>query len=307
VQDATATALEAIRREFGWAYGSSWTIDGAQDALVFVLESGTAGAEFREVTLRASFRQGVGLSGRAWKQRDLVFVADLGEVKDCVRAPAAQRAGVRSGVCLPLVVHGRVVGTMDFFTTTEIILSDSRRDALRNTAFLVSQAMERALAAERLASAGSELLESIDEVERNVVQASTVAADATRLTDEANAVVGRLGESSEEIGKVVKVIHSIARQTNLLALNATIEAARAGEAGRGFAVVANEVKELALGTARATEEVAARVTAIQEESGGVTTSLAGIAEIVARINESQEIIGGVLTEQTAVTRGILGA
>ena len=88
--------------------------------------------------------------------------------------------------------------------------------------------------------------------------------------------MAKLGESSAEIGNVVKVITSIAEQTNLLALNATIEAARAGEAGKGFAVVANEVKELAQETAKATEDIARRVLAIQ---GDTTAAVAAIEEI----------------------------
>ncbi|MGY1752289.1 GAF domain-containing protein [Blastococcus sp. SYSU D01042] len=304
--DAMARALDTIRDGFGWVYGSYWRVDDADRTLRFVQESGTAGQEFRDVTLRASFAEGVGLSGRAWRTRDLVFVEDLAQVTDCVRAPAAQRAGVKSGVCLPIVVRGQVVGTMDFFATTTLTLSASREDALRNTAFLLGQAMERFAAADALERAGRELLESITEVERNVLTSSTVAGDGRRLTEEANAHIAGLGESSADIGKVVKTIRGIADQTNLLALNATIEAARAGEAGRGFAVVANEVKELAAETARATTDVDAKVTAIQGQVEQVVTALAAISAAVERINETQTVISGVLTEQSAVTRAILG-
>ena len=119
-ESAMTTALGTIREGFGWAYGSYWEVSDEDQALHFVTESGSAGQEFREVTLAASFKEGVGLSGRAWRTRDLVFVQDLAEVTDCVRAPAAQRAGVKSGVCLPIIVGGRVVGTMDFFATTTL-------------------------------------------------------------------------------------------------------------------------------------------------------------------------------------------
>lgn len=104
------------------------------------------------------------------------------------------------------------------------------------------------------------------EISQPAQEAERVANQAVASAEETNATVGKLGESSAEIGDVVKVITTIAEQTNLLALDATIEAARAGEAAKGFAVVASEVEELAQETARATEDIATRVRAIQEDS-----------------------------------------
>ncbi len=116
-----------------------------------------------------------------------------------------------------------------------------------------------------------------------------------------NDTVAKLGTSSAEIGNVVKVITSIAEQTNLLALNATIEAARAGEAGKGFAVVANEVKELAQETARATEDIARRVEAIQADTGGAVAAIGEISTIITSINDYQLTIASAVEEQTATT------
>ena len=146
---AARAALAAVRACFGWAYGSYWRVDPATQSLRFALESGDAGEEFRRVTLAASFREGVGLSGRAWKARDLVFVQDLGDVKDCVRAPVAQKVGVRSGICFPITDAGKVVGTMDFFATETLELSEERLDTLRSVGVLVSQALERVAQTER--------------------------------------------------------------------------------------------------------------------------------------------------------------
>jgi GAF domain-containing protein len=302
---ALRSALETIRQDFDWQYGSFWQLDETGSQLHFSLESGDAGAEFRRVTMSASFAKGVGLSGRAWARDDLVFVEDLGELTDCVRRPAAQAAGVKSGVCLPIKVNGRFIGTMDFFATRTLIMYPGRESALRNTAYLVGQALERFVSAEQLHRGGRELLDSIAEVERNVTSAAAVAERGERLTVEANQQVAALGQASAEINQVVQTIQSIAAQTKLLALNATIESARAGEAGKGFAVVAGEVKALSDETERATAEVSTKVNAIQARVDAVTASLAEIHTAVEEINHTQRLIGGVLTEQVAVTGAIL--
>ncbi|WP_456238366.1 methyl-accepting chemotaxis protein [Motilibacter deserti] len=174
----------------------------------------------------------------AWRTRDLVFVPDLGEVKDCVRAPAAQRAGVRSGVCFPIVVGGRVHGTMDFFFKQTLTPSPARLDALRNVGRLVSQSLTRVMRVQAVTETAAELVGSISELGRQAERTNEVIAAAMARADAIEASVSRLQDASMGVDSVVQLIFSIAGQTNLLALNATIEAARASKVGRGFAVVA---------------------------------------------------------------------
>lgn len=152
-----------------------------------------------------------------------------------------------------------------------------------------------------VATGTEEMSASIREIASNASDAAKIANDAVTVAKNTTDVVTKLGTSSSEIGKVIKVITSIAEQTNLLALNATIEAARAGEAGKGFAVVANEVKELAKETSRATEEIEQKISAIQSDTGGVVTAIAQISEIINKVNDISNTIASAVEEQTATT------
>jgi methyl-accepting chemotaxis protein len=152
-----------------------------------------------------------------------------------------------------------------------------------------------------VATGAEEMGSSIREIAKNATEAARVATSAVKVAETTTATVSKLGESSNEIGQVIKVITSIAQQTNLLALNATIEAARAGEAGKGFAVVANEVKELAKETAKATEDISRKIEAIQTDTKAAVEAIASISEVINQVNGISNTIATAVEEQNATT------
>ena len=152
-----------------------------------------------------------------------------------------------------------------------------------------------------VATGAEEMGASIKEIAKNATEAAKVATSAVNVAETTTATVSKLGDSSNEIGQVIKVITSIAQQTNLLALNATIEAARAGEAGKGFAVVANEVKELAKETAKATEDISRKIEAIQTDTKAAVEAIASISEVINQVNGISNTIATAVEEQNATT------
>jgi methyl-accepting chemotaxis protein len=152
-----------------------------------------------------------------------------------------------------------------------------------------------------VATGAEEMGASIREIAKNATEAARIATSAVKVAETATGTVSKLGDSSTEIGQVIKVITSIAQQTNLLALNATIEAARAGEAGKGFAVVANEVKELAKETANATEDISRKIEAIQTDTKAAVDAIASISAVINQVNGISSTIATAVEEQNATT------
>jgi len=183
-QDAIRVALDTVRATFGWAYASFWALDRSENALKFSLESGTVSDEFHRVTKITRFSEGVGLSGRTWRNRDLFFVRDLGQMVDCPRRESAMRVGVKSGICFPIMRKGEVVGTMDFFMLETIDPSPERLDSLRKVGQYVSAAFERIADAENQqqdSAAVSKVIEAVGAA-TNEAEAIRIALDTVRAT-----------------------------------------------------------------------------------------------------------------------------
>jgi methyl-accepting chemotaxis protein len=189
---------------------------------------------------------------------------------------------------------GQAAGSMDQVAAQVSHESQAAGGAASNAADNVTTA----------AGAAEELAASIREIAGQASKSTIVARNAAGEAQRTVETMASLAQAATRIGEVVGLIQAIAGQTNLLALNATIEAARAGEAGKGFAVVAAEVKSLATQTARATEDIAAQINAIQHASGDAVVAIERVNDTIAEMSQIAASVSAAVEEQSAAVGSI---
>jgi methyl-accepting chemotaxis protein len=223
---------------------------------------------------------------------------ELGEISRLLNLFMDKLQGILRGVASDTRKLG--IASRELLAASERITVDSKETSVQsNSASSITQKVTRNL--QSVSTGAGEMTVTIQSIAQNAKEAAKVAGAAVGSAQAADVTIAKLGESSAEIGVVVKVINSIAQQTNLLALNATIEAARAGEAGKGFAVVANEVKELAKQTGKATEDIGHRITAIQADTKSAVAAIGTVSGVINEINSISATIAAAVEEQSATT------
>ena len=183
-------------------------------------------------------------------------------------------------------------------------LSSLSQDTARHSAGAMQESHTASENVEIAANATEEMARSILDIDQQLAQAANLVGDAVVEAETTNQEITVLADAAQKIGDVIKLIQDIAQQTNLLALNATIEAARAGQAGRGFAVVASEVKALSVQTAKATQDIAGQIQAVQSSSESAVNAIQRITKRMKEINEHTASIAASVGQQSAVTSEI---
>ncbi|AWK85955.1 bacteriohemerythrin [Azospirillum thermophilum] len=221
------------------------------------------------------------------------------------RAEEERRAALRA---MADAFEAQVGSVVQAVTAAAVQLQETSRRMAASAAQTSARATTVAGAAEEasgnvqtVAAASEELATSIGEIARQMERSRCVADQADAEARRTTGLIRTLSANVGGISAIVDLIASIAGQTNLLALNATIEAARAGVAGRGFAVVASEVKQLATQTARATEEIAAKIATVQGGTADAVQAIAAIAAVIADMSGISASVASAVQEQTAAT------
>ena len=228
VEELLQVSINAVREAFGWNYAAFWRLDGSKNALKFGGDSGSVGDDFRRSSMGASYQEGEGLSGMAWRTRDLFYTNDLTQLRSCPRVGAAQRLGLKSAVCIPLMLRGEVIATIDFLSDKEQAPSDSRQETFRNLGRLISGALEKVDQDARIATAKVDLETKVSQL-MHVARSAADGNLSVEVGVSGNDDMGRLGDAlgkmmndlKQVIGQVVESAGQFAESSRVIAESST--------------------------------------------------------------------------------------
>ncbi|MFV3128772.1 methyl-accepting chemotaxis protein [Niveispirillum sp. KHB5.9] len=270
----------------------------ARHELTVAVEGGNRGDEIGDMARAVQvFKDGLIQADRlaeAQKQEQAAKEARAARINDLIQGFDTQSSAVLRTV-------SSAATELD---ATAQSMSAIAEETNRQAAAAAAAAEQTTANVQTVAAAAEEMTASITEINAQVTRSKTISDRAYAEVRQTDGTVAGLAEAAGRIGAVVQLIQDIAGQTNLLALNATIEAARAGEAGKGFAVVASEVKALANQTAKATEEIAAQVTAVQQATDSSVGAIRSIGTTIQSVSEIGTSIAAAMEEQGASTSEI---
>jgi methyl-accepting chemotaxis protein len=306
---AVATALVGLALAVAFAHSMSKPIFAAMQ----IAEHVAAGNFTDRIELRRRDELGrllkslavmqAGLKARADEESALMSSKDRANSEQVSRRTRMEGEieAFRSTITSVLTNTDATTGQL---TETARTLSSIAQAAGQQSIATASSAEETSVNVQTVSTAAGQLGESVQAIEGQLHEATSIVRRASSMADEANQTMGALASAAQRIDEVVGFIRNIAGQTNLLALNATIEAARAGEAGRGFAVVASEVKALATQTAKATEDISSQIAEVQLATKRAVDNVGAITIVMGEIDGFTATIAQAVKHQNTATAEI---
>jgi methyl-accepting chemotaxis protein len=264
--------------------------------------------QFADGRLVRIVRKPMGRMGWVTIHEDVTDRVQIEKQRDEMLLHESRRSAIENAISSFRVQVEKVLGTVssnaDMVKSAATAMLSSSERTTQHAESALNESDQASANASQVAGSSEELLNSIAEISRQLDQTKTIMSNAVSKAEATNDRYAGLAEAAQKIGDVIKLIQTIAGQTNLLALNATIEAARAGDAGRGFAVVANEVKMLAVQTAKATEEIARHIQAVQESTSDAVEAVRSIEGSLQEVSERAASAADSMLHQNTATSEI---